>query len=763
MKVRILVLNSDSLAALSVTDERLSHGFKHHTNINSITDFILSSKFNTLLSLPADLSQHINLQDEVFSNCEFYSIDNEANFDCAYVKEHFDVIFFFLHDNLEANLRLNESVLNLLSDPKGPDFFIFNLQISKTTWEAYQLEPYNYQYRAFNYFFQQVLPLAKLVTISNNQEQYANKEQYLKFYHQLNLAEPNFHETLNAYSLFEPIKTAQSLINSFKVLTEHKNFHPHNIVLNSALFNHHLVFGMSPYGAKLLKQVHDLFPQANLILVLDKSFYSYINSFKKLPSELLAKSSISGSALSYQLGNSAVAYLNEVVANLIKVELFKEQDNLPPFPESLDGSFYDHDLNESLKEYSSLLQQAFICVDYSDFAKLNADLVISDNCYTLRVALAHGIACLPLSNDIDQSLEVSYEDFAVFDASKLDFLDLLLPQASMFYPKLKEQGLMNYCPAVGHYGAQNNHALLEQGLIPSLSLTKVLSSSLSKELELIDPVSPMDESLNELKHHSSVLISKLAEFIESKAEQDSALNKVAQLSNYTNSQRYQLQWQFLQYLSSKRNSLKILSFGCSRGQELCDLTCLFEDQLITGVDINYDVLAAAKQLQSNLKTSTAQEPQGYTKVSYLGSSAYWRLMHSSQLELSEQFDIVCAMTVLCRHPETVGIANSSEVYPFEDFNKLLTIIDSLVKQDGLLCLYNANYRLEDSALSDKYVKVFPCNSEELDNMPNHLKALYESSTLSEKIGYVSKFAPNGEPLNASELASIGTIFLKVSL
>ena len=102
MKVRILVLNSDSLAALSVTDERLSHGFKHHTNINSITDFILSSKFNTLLSLPADLSQHINLQDEVFSNCEFYSIDNEANFDCAYVKEHFDVIFFFLHDNLEA-------------------------------------------------------------------------------------------------------------------------------------------------------------------------------------------------------------------------------------------------------------------------------------------------------------------------------------------------------------------------------------------------------------------------------------------------------------------------------------------------------------------------------------------------------------------------------------------------------------------------------------------------------------------------------------
>ena len=175
------------------------------------------------------------------------------------------------------------------------------------------------------------------------------------------------------------------------------------------------------------------------------------------------------------------------------------------------------------------------------------------------------------------------------------------------------------------------------------------------------------------------------------------------------------------------------------------------------------MLAAAKQLQSNLKTSTAQEPQGYTKVSYLGSSAYWRLMHSSQLELSEQFDIVCAMTVLCRHPETVGIANSSEVYPFEDFNKLLTIIDSLVKQDGLLCLYNANYRLEDSALSDKYVKVFPCNSEELDNMPNHLKALYESSTLSEKIGYVSKFAPNGEPLNASELASIGTIFLKVSL
>lgn len=73
----------------------------------------------------------------------------------------------------------------------------------------------------------------------------------------------------------------------------------------------------------------------------------------------------------------------------------------------------------------------------------------------------------------------------------------------------------------------------------------------------------------------------------------------------------------------------------------------------------------------------------------------------------EQYDAVTAMTVLCRHPETTKLTNAHHIYPFGEFKALLDKLDSMVKTGGFLCIFNANYRLEDTDLNDKYVRVFP--------------------------------------------------------
>lgn len=775
MKNRVLVLNSDSLASQSVCDERLSYGFKVNQHIRTIKDFCSSSKFNHLLNLPSCLSKLINSND-ILNNCDFYTIDDEVNFNSSYIKDHFDAIFYFLHEELSVNTRFNESVISLLSDPSCPDVIVFNLQITKSEWSSYLSATNSYQYRAFNYFVNKVLSQVRLVTLlDTNSDLYLKEEDYGAFYRQKQLVAPAMITTYNGYSLFCASEVATSLNNSC-------NLNDINtIVLSSSLFTHHLVFGMSPHGATLLRRVHESFPNAKLVLVLDKSFYSYLKVFDNQDSN-----EFKNGPLPLELNSKALAYLNEVVASLIKVELFKEQDKLPDFPELLDGSYYGSELNEQVKEYAQLIGQCFVSVDSNDFKKLNADLVITDNGYYQRLAFAHHIACLTLNNNLLDT-KASAQDFAIFNASRLDFLDLFVEQDMLLYPQLEAQGVMNYCPKVGHYGANSYLALEDRALVNNLSLDKVLSvglkSSLELELDHEAKLKVLKEQVESLKAHLSI-------WLKPSSEQDKAVNKVAQRSNYTNSQRYQLQWQFLQYLAwyFKHNndpdvkgidllwstlsqepqlfapqSLKILSFGCSRGQETCDLLTIFNNQSITGADVSYDALASAKQLQDNLKTKESDHNSNYAQVSYLGNQGALRFVHSSELlndngQALETFDIVSAMTVLCRHPDTVGIANSASVYPFEDFVNLLTIIDSLVKKYGLLCLFNSNYRLEDSPLAHKYVKVFPMSDDLYRSTPKELVSLYENIPMSEKIGYVNKFAPSGEPLNNSD---VGTIFLKI--
>lgn len=241
------------------------------------------------------------------------------------------------------------------------------------------------------------------------------------------------------------------------------------------------------------------------------------------------------------------------------------------------------------------------------------------------------------------------------------------------------------------------------------------------------------------------------------ATKATGLNTQVQLSTYTYAHRYDLQWLFLRFFAAfaspnvgtvestliqgaveteePRISLSLgsvvemqlkalhsldhvkqktaivgadasamLSFGCARGDELGDLCHYFPDYFGVGVDINPHALARARERYAFLVS------QGYMaaeRCNFVLSADLAQLLSSWQGPQS--FSLVTAMTVLCRHPETVGLSNAHNLYPFATFKQQIEELCSYVAPHGLLCVHNANYCIEDSncSLIQNLAPLFP--------------------------------------------------------
>jgi len=158
-----------------------------------------------------------------------------------------------------------------------------------------------------------------------------------------------------------------------------------------------------------------------------------------------------------------------------------------------------------------------------------------------------------------------------------------------------------------------------------------------------------------------------------------------QISNDTKPDRYPEVFAYASKLLSRTPSdvLRLLSFGCSTGEECVSLRGYFPGAWIDGVDVN----------KKNIRVCEArnQDPRIRFDVS------------TKNLVASRPFyDAVFAMSVLCRWPQTKEVENSAGVYPFEKFDETVRFLDSLVRPNGLLVIYNANFRFTDSDTSEHY-------------------------------------------------------------
>lgn len=158
---------------------------------------------------------------------------------------------------------------------------------------------------------------------------------------------------------------------------------------------------------------------------------------------------------------------------------------------------------------------------------------------------------------------------------------------------------------------------------------------------------------------------------------------IHQMSNATNYNRYpDIFNECKKLFGNEKND--ILSFGCSTGEEILTLKEIyFTNCEIYGVEINED----------NIKKCLEKIKSNYI------------FNYDDFLENDEKYDAIFAMSCLCKWEDTELVENSSAIYPFENFESIIKILDNKLNKNGHIVIYNANYIFEETSISQKYKKI----------------------------------------------------------
>ena len=148
----------------------------------------------------------------------------------------------------------------------------------------------------------------------------------------------------------------------------------------------------------------------------------------------------------------------------------------------------------------------------------------------------------------------------------------------------------------------------------------------------------------------------------------------------------------------KDKKIKVLSFGCSTGEECMSLNKYLPKASILGIDINKKSLAKAKQ--NNSKQNISYKYCEPNEISNLG-----------------EFDVVIAISVLCKHPEAIYLNELTSIYPFERYEAMVNKLDSIVKVNGLLIIRSSNYIFSDVKISNKYKSIENSNARKPKSFP----------------------------------------------
>lgn len=153
-------------------------------------------------------------------------------------------------------------------------------------------------------------------------------------------------------------------------------------------------------------------------------------------------------------------------------------------------------------------------------------------------------------------------------------------------------------------------------------------------------------------------------------------DQVHQTSPDTADERYPELFDLVATLKS--DAERVLSFGCSTGEELVSLRRRFPRAQIVGAEINPRSRRLAKRRVAGDPRSSVVEPGA----------------------IAGPFDVIFALSVLQREPHKIAemkVDDLSSYYPFERFDAAVGMLVGNLRRGGLLCVFNAQYRIEDSS------------------------------------------------------------------
>ncbi|MBX2947093.1 MAG: class I SAM-dependent methyltransferase [Cyclobacteriaceae bacterium] len=128
---------------------------------------------------------------------------------------------------------------------------------------------------------------------------------------------------------------------------------------------------------------------------------------------------------------------------------------------------------------------------------------------------------------------------------------------------------------------------------------------------------------------------------------------------------------------------KILSYGCSTGEECFSLRRYFPNSRIIGVDIN----------KSNLRI--AQSNNDDPNIEFFSSN-------ETNIKTLGPYHAIFCLSVLCRWEDTKLLQNCANVYPFSKYEASIAFLASQIVEGGLLIIYNSNFRFEDTRVFGEF-------------------------------------------------------------
>lgn len=145
-------------------------------------------------------------------------------------------------------------------------------------------------------------------------------------------------------------------------------------------------------------------------------------------------------------------------------------------------------------------------------------------------------------------------------------------------------------------------------------------------------------------------------------------------------------------------SPRLLSFGCSRGDEVLSLARRLPRAAIKGIDIDPKNIAACRsrwppsqdrRIVFEVASNTRKEPSGY-------------------------YDAIFCLAVLCHGDLTVKRARRSEpLMRFSDFEQTVVDLARRLRPGGFLFLHTTNFRLCDTILQDRFEVVLEARPEDM--------------------------------------------------
>lgn len=164
-----------------------------------------------------------------------------------------------------------------------------------------------------------------------------------------------------------------------------------------------------------------------------------------------------------------------------------------------------------------------------------------------------------------------------------------------------------------------------------------------------------------------------------------------QFSNFTSENRYPDLFEMAKQHFSAFENPKLLSFGCSTGEEVATLASYLPQSTVIGVDINDWCVSEAKKKNAS-------------------SSTFFYHSLSEEFKETHDFDAIFCLAVFQnpenRHDKTRQISS----YLFQHFEKQLIELDQKLKINGLLFIDQTDFNFLETSLMKRYqIAPFPEN------------------------------------------------------